>query len=83
MALLNLSYTIGTSASPILEPIGVRNIFLIAAVFQMLVIVVLPFCTSWKDRYKELECTQCGYRLTGLEPDARCPECGHARQRTA
>jgi len=50
MALLNLSYSFGNAASPLLEGIGVRNVFLLAAVIQILVVLVLPFCTPSREK---------------------------------
>ena len=50
MALLNLSYSFGNAASPWLEDIGVRNIFLIGAVIQVLVVFVLPFCSPSREK---------------------------------
>ena len=44
MALLNLSYTAGNTMSPWLEPLGVRPVYLLAAVVQISVLLVLPFC---------------------------------------
>jgi PAT family beta-lactamase induction signal transducer AmpG len=52
MALLNLSYSAGNAASPWIEPIGVRNVFLVAAVVQILVLPVLPFCSPWRTTKK-------------------------------
>ena len=49
MSLLNLSYSLGTAYSPSFdEVLGVRNVFLLAGIFQILVIVLLPFCNPWK-----------------------------------
>lgn len=50
MSLLNLSHTIGTAVSPFTETFGVRNVFILAAIMQVLIIAILPRCTPWKDR---------------------------------
>ena len=50
MALLNLSYSFGNAASPWLEGIGVRNVFLLAAVIQIMVVLVLPFCSPSREK---------------------------------
>jgi len=57
MSLLNLSYSMGNNISPWLvegsdsfEPImSIRGIYLMAAVIQIGIIMLLPFCTPWRD----------------------------------
>lgn len=62
MAMLNLSYSIGTVSSPFMEQIGVRKVFMIAAVFQVVVIVLLPLCKAVKDIPKVDRSRQVGPR---------------------
>lgn len=35
-----------------------------------------PTCWMWRRAQRHGGCAKCGYDLTGLEPEARCPECG-------
>lgn len=55
MALLNLSYTAGNTMSPWLEPLGVRPVYLLAAVVQISVLLVLPFCRPSRPEDQTIE----------------------------
>ncbi len=50
MSLLNLSYSMGNNLSPWLDiHLDIRTIYLIAAAIQIAIILLLPFCTPWRD----------------------------------
>jgi len=72
MSLLNLSYSMGNNISPWLvfesddfEPLmGIRAIYLMAAVIQIGIILLLPFCTPWRDEETHMNSNKAVERLS-------------------
>ena len=72
MSLLNLSYSMGNNISPWLVfesdefgPImGIRSIYLMAAVIQIGIILLLPFCTPWRDEETHVNSKKAVERLS-------------------